>query len=152
MWPMSPVISNAWASGKHKRVLGRESMRGRRMDSTGDADPEIRTDEVRRRFVWARRQGRPAWLWPEVPIEAWRLAMEAMGKVTAAILAGEPAPPLDGDPQALGLAGYTSGLGPLLGLWLEQDRLQADEAIAAIMARHLAHNRIRAERLPSFSE
>ena len=117
------------------------------MAATGDADPEIRTEEVRRRFVWARRQGRPAWLWPDTPIEAWRSAMDAIGGVVAALLAGEPTATLEGEPQALGLAGYTSGVGPLLGLWVEQGRLQADEAVAAVLARHLAHNRIRAARL-----
>jgi hypothetical protein len=73
--------------------------------------------------------------------------MAALARATAAILAGEPAARLDGDAQAIGLAGYTSGVGPLAGLWLEQGRLQADEAVAAVLERHLAHNRIRAGRL-----
>ena len=73
--------------------------------------------------------------------------MAAMARATAAILAGEPVARLDGDAQAIGLAGYTSGVGPLAGLWLEQGRLQAEEAVAALLERHLAHNRIRAGRL-----
>jgi hypothetical protein len=104
-------------------------------------------EEVRRRFVWARRQGRPAWLWPDMPIEAWRSAMDAIGSATAAILAGAEEASLAGEPEAIGLAGYTSGVGPLLGLWIEQGRLGTSEPIAAVLARHLAHNRLRTGRM-----
>lgn len=117
------------------------------MAAAGDADPEIHADEARRRFIWARRQGRPAWLWPETPIDAWRSAMDEIARATAAMLAGGRGANLEGDPEAIGLAGYTSGLGPLLGLWLEQGGLQADAPVAAVLARHLAHNRRRAARM-----
>jgi hypothetical protein len=118
-------------------------MKGWRMAATGEGDPEIHTDEVRRRFVWARRQGRPAWLWPDVPIDDWRSALVGIEGAIAAILAGGRGVGLEGDAQAIGLAGYTSGMGPLLGLWLEQGWLRADRPIAVILARHLAHNRLR---------
>ncbi len=117
------------------------------MAAIGDADPEIQSEEVRRRFAWARRQGRPAWLWPDVPIDAWRSAMDAIGTATAALLAGDGGVRLEGEPEAIGLAGYTSGMGPLLGLWLEQGRLQASGAIAVTLGRHLTHNRLRAARM-----
>jgi hypothetical protein len=117
------------------------------MVATGDADPEIGSEEVRKRFAWARRQGRPAWLWPDVPIEAWRSALQGIEGVAAAILAGETHVSLEGGPEAIGLAGYTSGMGPLLGLWLEQGRLRADEDIGAVLTRHLIHNRVRAARM-----
>ncbi len=111
-----------------------------------ESDPEISAEEVRRRFAWARRQGHPAWLWPETPIPAWRAALRQIEAATAAVLAGRTAR-LEGDPQALGLAGYTSGTGPLLGCWLEQGRLAAEAPAAAELQRHLAHNRIRSSRL-----
>jgi hypothetical protein len=38
-------------------------------------------------------------------------------------------------------------MGPLLGLWREQGRLRTSEAVAAVLARHLAHNRLRAARM-----
>jgi hypothetical protein len=117
------------------------------MAAIGDADPELLTGEVRRRFAWARRQGRPAWLWPDVPIEAWRSAMESIAGVTAALLAGQDRVRLEGEPEAIGLAGYTSGMGPLLGLWLEQGRLQAADGLAVTLGRHLTHNRLRAARM-----
>jgi hypothetical protein len=117
------------------------------MDAIGEADPEILTEEVRRRFAWARRQGRPAWLWPDVPIEAWRSAMEAIAAAVGGALAGDRGAALQGDPSSIGLAGYTSGMGPLLGLWIEQGRLKAGEAVSTVLARHLAHNRARAGRM-----
>jgi Uncharacterised nucleotidyltransferase len=117
------------------------------MAVTRDADPEISAEEARRRFIWARRQGRPAWLWPDVPIETWRSALGGIEGAISAMLAGEPSVSLEGEPQSIGLAGYTSGMGPLLGLWLEQGRLQTGSAIAAILARHLTHNRLRAGRM-----
>jgi hypothetical protein len=123
------------------------SEKGRRMAATCDADPEILGEEVQRRFVWARRQGRPAWLWPDVPIEAWRSALKAIEVAAAAMLAGDAGVALEGEPQAIGLAGYTSGMGPLLGLWAEQARLGAEGAVAAALERHLAHNRLRSARM-----
>jgi hypothetical protein len=117
------------------------------MAATCDADPEILSEEVRRRFIWARRQGRPAWLWPDVPIEAWRSALEAVEAAVAGMLAGATRVTLEGEAHAIGLAGYTSGTGPLLGLWLEQGRLGAGDAVAATLTRHLAHNRLRSARM-----
>jgi len=114
------------------------------MAETRDADPEISPEEMRRRVLWARRQGRPTWLWPDVSIEAWRSALTGIQRVIRILLADAPRVRLEGDPQAIGLAAYTSGVGPLLGLWLEQGRLQTSPAIAVTLARHLAHNRLRA--------
>jgi hypothetical protein len=117
------------------------------MQVTRDADPEISPEEVRRRVVWARRQGRPAWLWPDVSIDAWRSAMADVERVIRILLADAPSTRLEGDAPAIELAGYTSGAGPLLGLWLEQGRLQTSPAIAVALTRHLAHNRARASSL-----
>lgn len=111
-----------------------------------DADPEISADQVRRRFVWARRQGRPAWLWPDVPIPAWRVALAEIEAAIISAISGSGAT-LEGDPEAIGLAGYTSGMGPLLGWWLEQGRLSAGDEAARVLRRHLAHNRTRAGRM-----
>lgn len=114
------------------------------MAVTWGADPEISAEEMmRRRVLWARRQGHPAWLWPEVSIEAWRAALSGIERVIRILLAEARCIDLHGDPQAIGLAGYTSGMGPLLGLWLEQGRLRTSPAIAETLALHLAHNRWR---------
>ena len=117
-----------------------------------DADADLTIHDLRRRFLWARRQGRPAWLWPEVAIPAWRAAMDQIGAATSAMLAGAPGAWLDGDPEAIGLAGYTSGMGPLLGLWAEQGRLESDGLVRAVLDRHLAQNRIRSGRMTAAAE
>ena len=36
---------------------------------------DLSEGEVRDRFRWARKQGKPGWLWPEADIGAWRLAL-----------------------------------------------------------------------------
>ena len=119
--------------------------------TTWDAGAEISADELRRRVLWARRQGRPAWLWPDVLIADWRRALKAIEQAAGAVLAGRSAARLCGEPAAVGLAGYTSGMGPLLGLWIEQGSLSADGFVAALMERHLEHNRLRARRMTAVS-
>jgi hypothetical protein len=112
-----------------------------------DADA-ITPEEVRRRFRWAKRQGDPAWLWPEVPRAAWREALLTIeGATREALTSGAATRTVNGDPAALGLAAYTCGLGPLLGRWLEQGRLKSGPAIAPVLERHLQHSRRRAGRL-----
>lgn len=107
---------------------------------------DISETEVVRRFNWAKRQGNPAWLWPDVSIGAWREALERMARVTSTILSGGGAS-LDGDPAAIGLAGYTSGIGPLLGWWARTGTLAPAAAVAPVLDLHLRHNQIRAARL-----
>ena len=63
------------------------------------------------------------------------------------MLTGGPSPTLsDGPPDALGIAGYTSGMGPLLGHWIDRGELAASPATAALFRLHLRHNRLRMER------
>jgi hypothetical protein len=109
-----------------------------------DLDPA----EVEARFAWARKRGQPGWLWPEIEPQAWRAALSDILSTTSAMLGeGVVAKRLDGDPAAIGLAAYTSGMGPLLGLWLEQGTLTAATAIEPILALHLRHNRLRMDGL-----
>ncbi len=109
---------------------------------------DLSPEAVRRRFRWAKRQGEPAWLWPHISPEAWRQALRALEAAVRAGLNGQAgAPPLAGDPAALGLAGYTSGMGPLLGCWLERGLIAAEPDVAAVLELHLRHNRIRAARM-----
>ncbi|HEX2092275.1 MAG TPA: nucleotidyltransferase family protein [Longimicrobiaceae bacterium] len=109
---------------------------------------DLDADAVRARFDRARRDGHHTWLWPEVAVGAWRDALRGIEAATRGVLAGEAAPPrLDGDPSALGIAAYTSGMGPLLGYWVESGALAADPGTAAVLRLHLHHNRLRMERL-----
>lgn len=108
--------------------------------------------QVEARFRNAARAGRPGWLWPEVPVGAWRAAMRQVEDATRRLLVdpdartelgGKDAP----DATAFGLAGYTSGLGPLLGWWVERGVLIAPPAAAAHLLLHLEHGRARYRRM-----
>lgn len=101
----------------------------------------------RDRLRWARRQGNPAWLWPDVAVADWRAALRMLERVVRDRLSGRHPEAVDGDPAAIGLACYTSGIGPLLGCWQEQGLVAATPNIAPILALHLRHNRLRAERM-----
>jgi hypothetical protein len=107
---------------------------------------DLSPEEVRQRFAWARRQGAPAWLWPDITIEAWQQALAGIETVTRAALAGGTSL-LEGDPAAIGLAGYTSGMGALLGWWHQQGLVETSPDIAAVLDLHLRHNVARAARM-----
>ena len=78
----------------------------------------------------------------------WRAALHAIEHVIRCRLSGaRPTRALDGDPAAVGLACYTSGIGPLLGWWQEQGQIAATPSIEPVLALHLHHNRLRTERL-----
>jgi hypothetical protein len=105
---------------------------------------ELAPGEFSRRRNEARRRGSPAWLWPEVSVERWTQAMRQISKAAADVLAGRPAHlPVD-DLMALSLAGYTSGVGPLLGWWLEQEMLSTAAETGQLLQLHLKHARERA--------
>lgn len=114
----------------------------------GLAAPDLSPEEVRQRFLWARRQGAPAWLWPNVTVDAWQQALGGIETATRVVLAGETAF-LGGDPAAIGLAGYTSGMGALLGWWHQNAMVETSPDIAAVLALHLRHNLVRAGQMES---
>ena len=115
------------------------------------ASTELGADEFRRRREEARRNGSPAWLWPEVPAESWAAAMAGISQAASAVLAGGRGelPPLE--LEALSLACYTSGMGPLLEAWLETAALEAPEDSRSLLALHLAHGRERAKKVETQS-
>ena len=81
--------------------------------------------EIAARFTWARRRGHPDYLWPDVPPERWRYALEDIERVARKVLRGGPAPirwelDPDLDAKAVGVAAFTSGMGPLLGYWIDK--------------------------------
>lgn len=111
-----------------------------------DLEPSL----ITARFEWAVQQGHPAYLWPDVPMYAWRSCLFEIERATAKILHGSAGVRLElpegAEPRALGMAAFTSGMGPLLGLWLEQRQLVAAQPVADLLALHLAHGRLRAAR------
>lgn len=111
---------------------------------------EVGPAEAERRLRWARRQGHPHYFWPDVEPADWRAGLEVLERATRSVLASEPASlPWSGDSdvRALGVAGYTSGIGPLVGYWLETDRLSAPPLVQRLFGVHLRHGRERARRL-----
>ncbi|MGH7500873.1 MAG: nucleotidyltransferase family protein [Longimicrobiales bacterium] len=129
---------------------------------------ELTPDEIDARLRWARRQGYIAWFWPDVEVGAWRACLQEIERVTGVLLAADraiepyaalPDPagrasattalvtPQGADARALGIAAFTSGMGPLLGYWIEQDQLTADAALSSLLAEHLDHSRRRASRM-----
>ena len=112
---------------------------------------ELGTDEFRQRQMRARRSGNPAWLWPEVSADSWAEAAAQIGAATSAVLRSEPAVLGACDPAAMSLAGYTSGVGPLLGWWLENRLLSASPEIGDLFRLHLEHGRVRAQRMEARS-
>ncbi len=106
-------------------------------------------EEVARRLEWGRTRGHPDYVWPEVPPGSWRKAVREIEDIVRRVLVDEPASLAERDDQALralGVAAFTSGTGPLLGRWVEDGRLDAAPEVARLLAVHLAHGRIRAER------
>ena len=104
------------------------------------------------RFRQAKRRGVPAWLWPDIGIDAWRDALACIAEATRHALAGQVSPQeARGDPEAFGLACYTSGMGPLLALWHEQGLLRASTDIARVLDIHGRHNRVRHRRLAAIA-
>jgi hypothetical protein len=110
-------------------------------------DAVLSTEDVAARFRWARRRGHPAWLWPDIEVATWQCALTAMEGSTRALLTGARVATLAGDPRAIGLAGYTSGVGPLLGYWHAQHQLACSPMIGAELARQFDHNQRRTDRM-----
>ena len=109
---------------------------------------DLAPDQVRERFRWAASQGKPQWLWPDVSEAAWGVALQRIEAATRETMVhGRASAPLDGDAAVVGLAAYTSGMGPLLGRWAAAGKLACSEPVAAILALHLSHNRARMARM-----
>jgi hypothetical protein len=110
------------------------------------AGDDLAPGELVARRQWARRQGAPDWLWPGVDRADWLRAQSWIEEKARAILSGKGPLVADAaalDPDALGLACYTSGMGPLLGWWRRQGLLVASPSVGALFELHFEHNRQR---------
>lgn len=113
---------------------------------------DLPATEIEQRFAWARRQGHPHWLWPDVPIHAWRASLGELERITSRVLTDPGAAPRltlpsDVSTGALGIAAFTSGLGPLLGHWVEEGMVEAPREAGRLLRLHLRHGRLRWERM-----
>jgi hypothetical protein len=110
------------------------------------AESEIVAVNARARAF--KRSGDPADLWPGVGEQGRLAALAAIETCIASVFRGHTArPALEGDAEAIGIAGLTSGTGPVLGLWAEAGRIAVSAETNVVLSRHLAHGRARAQRL-----
>ncbi len=112
---------------------------------------ELDANAIERRLRWAREHGHPHYLWPDVPPEQWRAALAEVERVTRGLMGQTPGVRLNAEDEArlrtLSVAAFTSGMGPLLGWWIEQGQLYAGERARSLLALHLEHGRERAARM-----
>jgi hypothetical protein len=105
---------------------------------------ELEPADVRERLRAASRSGRPRYLWPDLEPAAWRASLREIQRVTRVVLSGGGATIETAHPRALGIAAFTSGTGPLLGAWIESDRIEAEGDARTVLLLHLHHGRERA--------
>ncbi|MDH3289469.1 MAG: nucleotidyltransferase family protein [Gemmatimonadota bacterium] len=110
--------------------------------------PDVDVDRRLRRY---HRSWDPRHLWPEVSESAFLSATRQIADVTTVILTGsESRPRLDPDrdiTHALPIAAFASGMGPLLGYWIESGTPTAPSDVARSLAVQLDHGRQRAARM-----
>lgn len=112
-----------------------------------DLTPEL----IRERLRWARRQGHPFHLWPDMSVGEWRASLREIHRVTTHVLAGDsttvPELSIPADTRKMGVAAFTSGMGALLGYWIEAGKLAAPPGVSDLLSLHLRHGRERARLL-----
>ena len=117
-----------------------------------DLTPEL----IRERLRWAREQGHPFYLWPDVSVGEWRSSLREIERVTRRVLADGSPPVLvlphtadtrKMDTRKMGVAAFTSGMGALLGYWIEVGKLAAAPEVSDLLSLHLHHGRERARLL-----
>lgn len=91
-------------------------------------------------------------LWPDCNAQELTEAHGAIRRATRALLhsTGDAVELLTDDAgkvRALAVAAFVSGMGPLLGWWVEQGKLRVTPVLAAVLANQLEHNRRRASLL-----
>jgi hypothetical protein len=108
-------------------------------------------DETVRRRARFQETGDPSALWPGLEETARVAAAGELGRVVERVLAGERQVRLDLESvhtaYALGIAAHTTGVGPLLGHWIEVGIATARADVDAVFARHLRHARARSRRI-----
>jgi hypothetical protein len=112
---------------------------------------QLSSESIRTRFRQALRQGNSQWLWPEISLEGWQTAVCAIDRVVRDVLAGGSIPVLEGNSREIGVAAFTSGMGPLLGFWASTEMLTAHPSLRAVLDLHYSHNLERMQRLARFA-
>jgi len=107
-----------------------------------------RDAELRRRLADLRRTGDLDLLWPDLPGVDRRRAMAGIKAVVHSMLGGESRLPVLAaadahEARVLGVAAFTSGMGSLLGWWIEEGRVEASPPARELLGVHLRHGRRR---------
>lgn len=110
---------------------------------------QISERDIAERLARWRRSGHPRDLWPGLEERDFRVAMDEIGQATRLVLQGPGSGPPTHCPfsaprRALGVAAFSSGVGPLLGFWAEAGRIAVTPDVASLLAEHLAQGRARA--------
>ena len=129
-----------------------EQMSSTLSPKTVDNAREIGVDVIRQRLDAFRSSTDFDDLWPDVNEGLRHAAHQRIFAVTRSVLndtaEGRHLPAGDeGEIRALGIAAYASGMGPLLGYWIETGAITADPPVAALLGEHLAHGRSRADEI-----
>ncbi len=126
-----------------------------RIHSNTDGDdamytPEAQAELSRRLDRFTRTQD-PSALWPGLTEHARVAAAGEIERVTRAVLSGQRDVQMNSDDahdvQALSVAAHTTGMGPLLGRWVEDAHISAPPAHRERLAWQLRHARRRAARM-----
>ncbi|HEY4218285.1 MAG TPA: nucleotidyltransferase family protein [Gemmatimonadaceae bacterium] len=108
-------------------------------------------DRIAERLDEFERTKNPAALWPRVSEHARVAAARELARVTQEIIRGRNRATLDAESRhtayALGIAGHTTGMGPVIGRWIEDGRLGAAPEVSRVFTDHLRHARKRAVRM-----
>jgi hypothetical protein len=120
-----------------------------------DEPPDAPLDELRRRDDAWHSTYRAETLWPGLDAGVIQAAADAIGAAVSDVLRGAPGhlafaaatPDAERDARAVGVAALLTGVGPLLGAWIERGTLGAEPRLARVLARHLAHARAREARI-----
>jgi hypothetical protein len=120
-----------------------------------DEPPDAPLDELRRRDDAWHSTYRAETLWPGLDGGVIQAAADAIGAAVSDVLRGAPGhlafaaatPDAERDARAVGVAALLTGVGPLLGAWIERGTLGAEPRLARVLARHLAHARAREARI-----
>jgi len=119
-------------------------------DATSEEYPPS-TEEVSRRLAPFVRNLDPGAMWPGLSEGARVAAAHEIERITRAVLAGRIGEQIDPGGAhglyALAIAGHTTGIGPLLGHWIETGIVTAAAAISARFTSYLDHSRRRAARM-----
>ena len=106
-----------------------------------NAPPSDGSAYVAERLGAMRRSGNPDDLWPDLPARDRLRALGNIRAVVTAVLRDETVPAIrtadERGARSVGVAAFTAGVGPLLGWWAREGRVEASSSVRGILEAHL---------------